>query len=157
MECYRQERQAMVKAQHSPAISPPARAVTAPSGRPIVPISHIPAADGSAKSDVARSGSARFRATRRRSADEGQIPARGHERSWSAPARIAESAFGFVTGYPCMNASPCRSPIGGPRSSFFRMPRKPDRNWNAPESRIAGVLGDGAAIFRPSGSQNYST
>ena len=50
----------MVRACHSPVISPPARAVTVPSGRPIVPISHIPAADGSAKSDVARSDSARL-------------------------------------------------------------------------------------------------
>jgi hypothetical protein len=44
----------MIKAHRNPAISPPARAVTAPFGRLIAPISHIPAADGSAKSDVAR-------------------------------------------------------------------------------------------------------
>jgi hypothetical protein len=44
----------MVKAHPCPVTSPPARAVTAPFGRPIVHISHIPAADGFVKSDVIR-------------------------------------------------------------------------------------------------------
>jgi hypothetical protein len=44
----------MIKAHRNRAISPPARAVTAPSGRLIAPISHIPAADGFVKSDVVR-------------------------------------------------------------------------------------------------------
>ena len=71
----------MVRAHRSPVISPPARAVTAPSGRPIVPISHIRAADGFAKSDVVRSDSARrVTAARERGRDYGRFL--GEEGGW---------------------------------------------------------------------------